>query len=222
MHPRTISRSLLALIALLMASQPAWADPSRRSDNWQLTLSPMYTGSVQIKGEGDASADLNARTSFMLGFGYNVNEHLELGMDMGSGSADYSGTYTDNNGDQGNFRTNYYISFFNINGTYNFLPSRLTPYVSANLGWSYIDSGIPTGDVGEICWWDPWYWTWICSPYAQTYSDSRLNYGADIGLRYDISRSVFIKGAIGQNYIDFKNVGATGFTNFKFALGFMF
>ena len=42
------------------------------------------------------------------------------------------------------------------------------------------------------CWWDPW-WGYICSQFWSTYSQSNLSYGAGVGLRWDITESIFAK-----------------------------
>jgi len=214
-------RLLFALLLLSVAAPQPRADASHRAGTWQVSLNPMYAKSALIRFDGGAEADLNARSSFGFGFGYNLNEQWELGLDMGSGSAGYTGTRIGESGTRERFSASYYISYFNLGASFNLLKSRLTPFVSGNLGWSYIDSGIPTGDVGEICWWDPW-WGWICGPYARTYTDTKWHYGADLGLRFDVTRAVFLKGAIGQTWIDFDNAGDTTFTNYRLSLGFMF
>lgn len=216
------TRLLLVPILLLAIAPSAGAEPSKRGGKWQITLGPVYTAKHTISAPDGATADLDARTSFDFGFGYNLNEQWELNLDVGWGDANYDATVKDDNGDWQDIKFNYYISYFNFGGSYNFLKSRLTPFIGGNLGWSYIDSGIPTGNIDQICWWDPFWGFWYCGYYAETHTDTKWNYGADLGLRFDVSRSVFLKGAIGQTWIDFGRAGTQAFTNYKLSLGFMF
>jgi len=101
------------------------------------------------------------------------------------------------------------------------LSSALTPYISANLGTTYIDSGVPTGNIGTACWRDPW-WGYICSPSVQTYTSTEFNYGAGIGLRYDFSRKLYIKAGVAKNYLALNSSNTPDFTSYQFIFGFMF
>jgi opacity protein-like surface antigen len=198
------------------------AVPGNRTGQWQISLIPSYTNSKSIQFDGGAAADINAHSGFAIGIGYNFSDYLELDLDIGSANANYTGTrISDDGNDTEKYNGTYYTSHMNLGLTYNFIASRLTPFVKGNLGLNYVDSGIPTGNIGTVCWYDPW-WGYYCGPYAQTYTSSDLSYGADLGLRFDITSKVFLKGSVGQSYIDFNNSSTTDFTIYKFIVGFSF
>lgn len=207
---------------LSFISTQSVAVPGNRTGQWQISLIPSYTNSKSIQFDGGAAADINAHSGFAIGIGYNFSDYLELDLDIGSANANYTGTrISDDGNDTEKYNGTYYTSHMNLGLTYNFIASRLTPFVKGNLGLNYVDSGIPTGNIGTVCWYDPW-WGYYCGPYAQTYTSSDLSYGADLGLRFDITSKVFLKGSVGQTYIDFNNSSTTDFTIYKFIVGFSF
>jgi len=146
-----------------------------------------------------------------------------------SSNGNYSGTRIIDNDppllDQPNgpqkFTSKLYTSTLDFGFTYNLLSGPFTPYISANIGSTYVDSGVPTGNIVTGCWWDPW-WGYVCTPQAQTYTSTVINYGAGIGLRYDFSRKLYIKGGVAKNYLDINSSNTPDFTSYQFIFGFMF
>ena len=211
----------VVLFSLSLVSNGSIAAPGARTGQWQISLIPSYTDSKSIQFEGGAVADINAHSGFAIGIGYNFSDYLELDLDIGSANTNYIGTRIFEDGrTPEKYNGTMYTSHMNLGLTYNFMASHLTPFVKGNLGLNYIDSGIPTGNYGTVCWWDPW--GYYCGPYAQTYTSSDLSYGADLGLRFDITSKVFVKGSVGKSYIDLDNSSTADFTNYKFIVGFSF
>ncbi len=211
------------LVSLITISTASLAQPGARTGQWQISLIPTYTSSQLVTFDGGASADINSHSGFGIGFGYNFSDYLELEFDIGSANGNYTGTriLDDGSNTPEKFTGNLYTSHINLGLTYNFAAARLTPFIKGNLGLTYVDSGIPTGRVGTGCWWDPW-WGYYCAPLAETYTASELSYGADLGLRFDVTGKVFLKGSVGKSYIDFARSSSTGFTQYKLIIGFSF
>jgi len=218
---KVLATALLFSLSLLSAETNS--APGNRTGQWQISLIPSYTDSQTITFEGGATADINSHSGFAIGIGYNFSDYLELDFDIGSSDGSYTGTriLDDGSNTPQKYNGNMYTSHINLGLTYNFMAARFTPFVKGNLGLTYVDSGIPTGNLGTVCWYDPW-WGYYCGPYAQTYTSSELSYGADLGLRFDITQAIFIKGSAGKSYIDFDKSSSTGFTVYKFIVGFSF
>jgi hypothetical protein len=199
------------------------AAPGNRTGAWQISLIPSFTNSQSIQSATGARADINEHSGFSIGIGYNYSDHLEIDLDFGSGNANYEGTriLDDGSNTPEQFTGSFYTSHMNLGLTYNFMAARFTPFIKGNIGLTYIDSGIPTGDVISGCWWD-WWGYYYCGDYALTYTTSDLSYGADLGLRFDISNKIFIKGSVGKTYIDLSNTETPDFTQYKFIVGFSF
>lgn len=218
-----LSFAITLLVSLLCFSAEPLSAPGNRTGAWQITLIPSFTNSQSIQSDKGARADINEHSGFGIGIGYNYSDHLEIELDIGSGNANYTGTLIPDDGSNTpeRYSGTFYTSHMNLGLTYNFMASRFTPYVKGNIGLSFIDSGIPTGDYVEGCWWD-WLGYYYCGTYALTYTTSDWSYGADIGLRFDITNKIFIKGSVGKTYIDLGNTETPDFTQYKFIVGFSF
>lgn len=221
--------TITLLIAITLLSFNAHAFKDSRAEKWQIYLAPQFTNSKLLQFDNGAEADINEHSSWAFGIGYNVSEHIELNLAFSAGNSNYSGTrIIDNtpedpdnpNGPQ-SFTANLYTSTIKFDFTYNLLKSDLTPFIAANIGSTYIDSGVPTGNIITGCWWDPW-WGYICYPTTQTYTSTEFTYGASLGVRYDFNRKLFIKAGASRNYLDINSSNTADFTTYQFAFGLMF
>ncbi|MBE9568663.1 MAG: outer membrane beta-barrel protein [Proteobacteria bacterium] len=197
-----------------------------RKGKFEFYLMPTVTNSEALEFDNGSSSNLNRRTGFGFGMGYNVNSHIELSLDFTSSNGSYTLTAipelpTAPGTEPLKSTGNLYTSSINFGFTFNLLSTPFTPYITGTLGSTYIDTGIYTGEVGTGCYWYP-YWGYVCGPVARTYTSNEINYGAALGLRYDFSRKLFIKGDIGQNYLDVDNSNIPAFTTYRFIFGFMF
>jgi len=107
-----------------------------------------------------------------------------------------------------------------LNATYNFRDKPLTPFVSAGIGWTKLDSNIPTGGADVGCWWDPW-WGYICFGEWQTYDTSEFTYNLGLGLRWDINNAIFTRAAYSREFLKVDN-GTLNFDMAILELGLMF
>ena len=222
--PYRASTSLIKLSFILLAVISTNADAAfydSRVEKWEFYLAPQLINAKDIQFDNGAQASLNKRSSIAFGFGYNINSHIELSLDFASSNSSYTSTSVPEDPNQTPVTNSHslYTSSINFGFTFNFLSTPFTPYVTGNVGSTYIDSGILTGNVGTGCWWYP-YWGYVCGPVAQTFTSTELNYGAALGLRYDFNRKLYIKGQAGKNYLDTGNT--PDFTTYRFIFGFMF
>lgn len=216
-----IKTSFILLIVISTNTQAAFHDS--RVKKWEFYLAPQITDSKDIQYENGATINIESDSSLGFGFGYNINSHIELALEFVSGNANYTSTVIPEDPAQSPVTTNssLYTSTINFGFTYNFLSTPFTPYATANLGSTYIDSGVFTGNVGTGCFWYP-YWGYVCGPVAQTYTSTEVSYGAALGLRYDFNRKLFIKGEARKTYIDMGDSNTPDFDALRFIFGFMF
>ena len=215
-----ITLSLILLSVVSTNAQAAFNDS--RVKKWEFFLAPQVINSKALQFEHGGEANISKRSSLAFGFGYNLNSNIELGGRFSSSSSSMSGTIIKDDGEDTAvpFTSNLYTSSINFDFTYNILSGPFTPYVTANLGYTYLDSGIPTGNIGTGC---GWYFGWYyCGPVAQTFTTSEFNYGAGLGLRYDFNRKLYIKGGVSKNIIDINSTNTPDFTIYQFIIGFMF
>ena len=216
---RFIKLSFILLATVGVNTQAAFYDS--RVEKWEFYLAPQVTNSKVIEFDHGAQASINKHSSIGFGMGYNLNSHIELSLDFSSSNANYTSTSVPEDPGQSPVTGTHslYTSAINFGFTFNFLSTPFTPYVTANLGSTYIDSGILTGNIGTGCWWYP-YWGYVCGPVAQTFTSTEFNYGGALGLRYDFNRKLFIKGQAGKNYLDIGNT--PDFVTYRLIFGVMF
>lgn len=218
-RPVTLSFILLAMFST--ASQANFYDS--RVKKWEVYLAPQITNGKNIQYGNGAELNIEKDSSIGFGFGYNINAHIELALEFASGNANYTSTVVPEDPAESPQTTSssLYTSTINFGFTYNFLSTPFTPYATANLGSTYIDSGVFTGNVGTGCWWYP-YWGYYCGPVAQTYTSTEFSYGAALGLRYDFNRKLYMKGEARKTYIDMGDGKTPDFDTFRFIVGIMF
>jgi len=225
MHNKPGTKLLkLCLILLAVISSNVQADfYDSRVKKWEFYLAPQITDSKDLQFENGATANLEQDSSLGFGVGYNLNSRIELALEFVSNDTNYTSTAIPEDPAESAVTSSgsIYTSTINFGFTFNFLTTPFTPYVTANLGSTYIDSGVYTGNVGSGCWWYPYY-GYICGPVAQTYTSTELSYGAALGLRYDFNRKLYMKGEARKSFIDMGNSNTPDFDTLRLIFGFMF
>jgi len=225
MHNKPGTKLLkLCLILLAVISSNVQADfYDSRVKKWEFYLAPQITDSKDLQFENGATANLEQDSSLGFGVGYNLSSRIELALEFVSNDTNYTSTAIPEDPAESAVTSSgsIYTSTINFGFTFNFLTTPFTPYVTANLGSTYIDSGVYTGNVGSGCWWYPYY-GYICGPVAQTYTSTELSYGAALGLRYDFNRKLYMKGEARKSFIDMGNSNTPDFDTARLIFGFMF
>src|SRR5262249_25824490 len=90
----------------------------------------------------------------------------------------------------------------------NLLKGDFTPYVSAKVGWSFIDTNIPNGPPVSSCYWDPW-WGYICGTWQDTRSFDELAYGVGLGIRWDATSTISVRLGYERNWLDLGEATST-------------
>jgi opacity protein-like surface antigen len=213
---------MLFLISSHVAADNLLTESSSRSGNWDVSLTGTHIHSGTVSFDNDVSASVESGTAWGMTIGYNFNENLNLAMDLSSRSADYSAEIVKEDDTRATVQGRLDTSTTNLGITYNFLDQRLTPYVTANLGWTFTDTNVPTGEPPSSgCWWYPW-WGYVCGTFVPTEASNDWSYGGIVGLRFDVSNKVFAKAGAGKQWIRYGDAGNPDFAFYKFDLGLMF
>jgi hypothetical protein len=180
----------------------------QRENRWDMSLSTRYTDGKTFDGEGGSSATLENNLGWGFGFGYNFNQHFNLGVMFNWRSIPYSAQVI-NAEDQSveNYSNRLSTSTFALNGEYNVLKGKFTPYVSGNLGWTHLDTNVFAGWTTG-CYWYP-YWGYRCGPVALTYGSDVASYGLGLGGRFEMSDSFFLKFGYERAWLDNNTVDGT-------------
>jgi opacity protein-like surface antigen len=213
------------ILSLLAVSSSALASPfkesSKRQGVYEITLSPRFVSSNTVYGSNGSRADISSNWGWGFGVGYNLTQNWAFNFDIGWNSFNYTvtaGGVASGSPDTYNGRLDTSSTLFSA--TYNFMKSRFTPFLTGAFGWVLLDSNIPNGPPGTACWWDPW-WGYVCRNYLPTKTSTDFTYGAAIGLRYELSNTLFLRAAYNKSWIDMSNVSNTDFDAVRLDIGFM-
>ena len=194
------SRYIVTLAAVCSAwSLAAHAD---RDAGWEFGGELIYQDSQDIDGDNGSSASIDSDIGLALTFGYRFSERVELTMGLDWNNVDYtaelvSGTLPISVGVDGELES--FTPRVGVN--FNFMEGPFTPYVNGTIGYTFIDTNIPTGPVQGGCWWDPWYGQ-ICGTWQNTRSLEEFVYGAGVGVRYDVNDAWSVKFEYQKRWID--------------------
>jgi len=194
-----IHKSLLVLILILVApaamSQGAFRfGPDERANEFDISFHTVYTGSESVSGPNGSGLKVDDDWGFGLAVAYNFTNHLALGFEMSFLNPRYEYTIVPDQPNSTPQTVNHRADIFNgvFRGTYNILKGPVSPFIDVAAGWRYLDSNVASGPPITGCWWDPW-WGYICRPVWNTYSDTSFTYGGGLGLRWDVSRDMFLR-----------------------------
>jgi hypothetical protein len=212
------------LLAALLTSPISWAEDSDRVGTWQLSIPITYIPGTDFDGQGGSTVDLNDDIGFGVGFGYNLNEYFYLGGEITWIFVGYEATVE--RGDTpplADFKLSGELdaSTFAFKARYNILDKTVTPFLSASLGSTYVDSNIAAGPPQGTCWWHPW-WGYICNSWQPTYGDSGFSYRLDAGIRADVSDSFFLEGSYGVFWLNTDGGDNPNLNTFRLELGWRF
>ncbi len=229
-HGRQTVTMLLALgtaLGLVSLIPRAAAAESDREQKWQTSIPITFTSGSSYDSGNGTKVHVNDDLGWGFGFGYNLNKKFMLGVDFTWLSANYDASIaTDNNNDQipdatvdiGGTLDAANLQFV---GQYNILNSKVTPFLRASLGWTWVDSNIPSGPATGTCWWDPWY-GYICNTWQPTFEDTSFAYGAAAGVRAELTDRFFVEGSYNVLWIDFNKAGTQSFDGFRMNMGWTF
>lgn len=210
--------TLFLLTFFLLSPASAQSD---RQGTWQVSFTPQYIASKSLSFGDRGDVDFNDRSGWGIGVGYNVSPYISLDLNFLSTNGSYNGTVNETNGTVSKYSGNMYSSSIDFALTYNILDDNFTPYLSANMGSSFIDSGVATGDYYSGTCYDPWYGYYPCLD-AATHTTTKFHYGAGVGLRYDFENRLFIKGGVNANVLDFNSDQFPYFISYQLSIGTTF
>jgi len=203
------------------------AAESERAMRWQSSIPITFTSGASFDADAGTSVDVNDDLGWGFGFGYHLNDRFMVGADFTWLSANYNASVaTDNNSDQIPDATvdiggTLDAANFQLVGQYNILKGRITPFLRASLGWTWVDSNIPAGPTQGVCWWDPW-WGYVCNTWQPTFEDTSFAYGAAAGLRAELTDRFFLEGSYNVLWVDFDKAGTQAQDGVRVNFGWVF
>jgi opacity protein-like surface antigen len=215
----------IILFAALLAALPAAAQSSSRARKGEIYLAPLFTEGKSYSFEGGSTARTDTGTGLSFGYAYNFDSRVSAGFDIAWSQMDYRATVnpvpgTGNPNGPSTINGTIETRIFRFNGTYHFLSGNITPYVSGGLGWTYVDTNIPSGLPDYYCWYYPWYGQY-CAGYVPTRTTTKFSYNVGLGMRLDAGTGVF-RLFVNQQSIDFGSSYQSYWTQLRVDFGTKF
>lgn len=193
-----------------------------RDGRFETSVILAYQSGINQTSEGGSSLDIDSSAGWGVSFGWNWTAKLNLAYRLMANKPSYLAVIVPE--DPGELTQTFEQKLSKVshqlNATYHFLDGSLTPYVSAGIGYTKLDSNIAEGPPLVGCWWDPW-WGYICFGEWETFSTSEFSYNVGVGLRWDINNAVYTRAAYNREFISLKN-GSVDFATMTVEVGLMF
>jgi opacity protein-like surface antigen len=190
---------------------------------WQTRLGVNYQPTTNVDFDGGSKVEFNSSTGFLVGLGYELSPHLEIGSNFTYDERNYEGDLAgDEPGETFPVRGSLQSMGVLFDLNYYFMTGRFTPFVTTGLGWNFVDTNIPTSPPQVGCWWNPWY-GYICEGFQDTKSVDGFAYQLGAGIRYRVSPSISLSGTYRMSWLDFpKAQGTPGFEGIQFIVNWGF
>lgn len=193
-----------------------------RDTRFETSVILAYQNGLDESSEGGSSLDIDSTLGWGVNFGWNWTEKWNLSYKFISSKPKYLAVIVPDETDAVPVSIQHELSKMShqLNATYDFSAKAFTPFVTGGIGWTKIDSGVPTGGADVGCWWDPW-WGYICFADWKTYKASEFTYNLGVGVRWDINNAIFTRAAYSREFIKVDN-GTLNFDMAILEMGLMF
>jgi opacity protein-like surface antigen len=226
MNPTTTANRFRFVFALVLcalgAATSALAQSADRAGKWEFSLLAQYWTANDITLEDvtlpnppignipTATSDLNYSLDdeffWGLGLTYNLSDRFAVRGEFTFGHPEYEMTWNNSR-----ITGQAYVHTGKLNLDVNLLtgPGPITPFLSAGAGYTYLDTGVPSGPPEFYYWWDYWWNVPVVAVSVPTFSETTFSYNVTAGVRWDINSSSALKLTVTQNWIDQSNRGGT-------------
>lgn len=225
---RSLPFSLLICTVLCSIASASHAlvfrTPGSRAGTFDVSIVARYQDSANYNFNDGAKAHTDSSWGWGFDFGYNFTDHFNFGFDLSADSIDYSATFMPSWLPGTTARVDGQLDTYtaHFNATWNFLRGPVTPFVTAGVGWTYVDSNFSNGPPQIGCWWDPWF-GYVCANFQDTKDETDFSWSAAVGLRWDVTDTVFLRGSVGTMWVDLNHASGTSDVNIgKVEIGFMY
>jgi opacity protein-like surface antigen len=193
-----------------------------RDTRFETSVILAFQNGLDETSEGGSELDVDSTTGWGVNIGWNWTAKWNLAYRFISTSPKYFALIVPEDPEILPVPVEHKMSKLShqLNVTYNFSEKAFTPFVLAGIGWTKIDSNVPTGGVEGGCWWDPW-WGYICFADWKTFDTSEFTYNLGLGVRWDINNAIYTRAAYSREFISLKN-GSLDFDTAILELGLMF
>jgi opacity protein-like surface antigen len=212
-HPPAIGTAVLAGGAAAVVEPAGAGRPLELAMDdgspWQGRLGVNYQPTKDVDFDGGTAVEFNSSTGFLVGLGYELSEHFEIGANFTYDERDYEASIAgDAPGERFPVEGDLESMGLMFDLSYYFLTGRIRPFVTTGVGWNFVDTNIPTAPPQVGCWWNPWY-GYICEDFQDTKNVDGFAYQLGAGVRYQINPKFSLSGSYKMNWVEFPKADGT-------------
>jgi len=184
----------------------------------------LHSEDINFNGPvGDIKTKMDDTGLGGFGIAYHFSDFFSIHGDFMFGSATFSGNVPLEIGGTVPFKQDTFIQTGRFNIDYNIINRRITPFVTAGIGYQYLETELNNAPPVNTCWWDPFYGGYYCysgQPHAWQ-TDFTWNAGA--GLRWNILDNLVVKAMAGGTWLEYSGAhGVTSQIEGIFSIGWSF
>ena len=227
MFKRLFAIALLLLVSTSLHAQrfnkkPVYDD--LRQGRWEASVVAPYTDSESLEGENGSSISIEDSWGWGLGIGYNLNAKWNFAYRLTINKPDYDGVVVleqDEGEDPVPREFSHEMDKYShaLTATYHWFDGPVTPYIQGGVGYTKLDSNVPSQPPTTGCWWDPW-WGYICDTRWRTYDTDEFSYNLGLGVRWDVNGALFMRGTYSREWVD-TDAGELDFDTLAVEIGLM-
>lgn len=191
---------LFFAISNTFANINSYKEQSTREGSTEVSMGFGMSQQSKYEGKNTGRVNLDPGLALRIDAGYHFNPHIYIGGVFSMNMVDYSADAVDDNGDDINYDSSLGFGSLEFLTKYTFFNTALSPYVEGSLGFSQIDSGVPSGEVVADCWWDPYHNEYVCGDRYPNKMKTVLSYSAGAGINYEMSRSFLLNAGVNCRY----------------------
>ncbi len=207
--PRIFKTLFTAVMALTVLAGATAADAQDREGRWEFSLGTFYQLGTGVETEDGSTIDTDDEFGLTLGGAYNFTDRMATTFAFQWADVGYNAEGIDDGGAPFGISGSYDSFALSANLVFNLTDGPFVPYVGAGIGWTWIDSNIPSGLPETGCWWDPW-WGYVCYTSYPTGTTDAFSYQALLGLRYEFDNDMtYLRLGYTSQWMDFSNASGT-------------
>jgi hypothetical protein len=181
----------------------------------------LHSDDINFNGPfGDVKTKMDDTGLGGFGVAYHFSDFFSVRADFMFGSATFNANVPLLTGGTIGFKQDAFINTGRFNLDYNIINRRLTPVISAGLGYQYTEADF--NNNYNTCYWNPWY-GWVCY-YGHYYaSQTDFTWNAAGGLRWNVIQGLMIKAMVGATWLEYDHShGITTQLEGIFSIGWSF
>ena len=170
----------------------------------------LHSGTINFNGpRGNVPVRMDDTGLGGFGVAYHFNDFFSVHGDFMFGSATFNADAPLRSGGTATVKQDAFIQTGRLNLDYNMINRRITPVLTAGIGYQYTETEFESAPPVNTCWWDPWYGYVCYSDYVHAWQTD-FTWNAAAGFRWNITDNLFVKAMGGATWLEYS--GSHGVT----------